>query len=300
MNAVEEGLLNANHEALGFKPTTDTQTPVSTEDGNANTAARTEIEAGIVQLESLLNATIDKNFDKLEIYTLRNLLTVSNRKEDEGLEDWILLDHYKDLGQHTATEQEGLQTSSPESVQFLRRKVQETEKLQAVLKAEAAKNEAILYRLRPLVPRMTSSSSSQLQVDSQEQSQKSLAFLTETPAAATLGISTKGTLQPLAQNTRFTVSQLPALKELLEGLRPSISSVPVAGRDQAAETREAYIESQSRKAMVKRGIDADAAAGAITEGLGRPLGNEEVRALEGIVGSLGDGRDTRSYEKMEE
>jgi len=48
-----------------------------------------------VKLESLLNSTIDKNFDKLEIYTLRNLLTVSNAKEDEGLENWILLDHYK-------------------------------------------------------------------------------------------------------------------------------------------------------------------------------------------------------------
>jgi kinetochore protein Mis12/MTW1 len=48
-----------------------------------------------VKLESLLNSTIDKNFDKLEIYTLRNLLTVSNAKEDEGLENWIVLDHYK-------------------------------------------------------------------------------------------------------------------------------------------------------------------------------------------------------------
>lgn len=57
--------------------------------------AKTEIEAGIVKLESLLNSTVDKNFDKLEIYTLRNLLTVSNVKEDEGLEDWIMLDHYK-------------------------------------------------------------------------------------------------------------------------------------------------------------------------------------------------------------
>lgn len=57
--------------------------------------ARTEIESGIVKLESLLNATVDKDFDKLEIYTLRNLLTVSNVDEEKGLEDWVLLRHYE-------------------------------------------------------------------------------------------------------------------------------------------------------------------------------------------------------------
>lgn len=93
-------------EQLGFAPAAANSTADRTRDTNAqNTAdtaeaaaeeaATTEISAGIVKLESLLNSTIDKNFDKLEIYTLRNLLTVSNAKEDEGLENWILLDHYK-------------------------------------------------------------------------------------------------------------------------------------------------------------------------------------------------------------
>ena len=113
VNAIEESLLNADVENLGF-----------TRDGKSDidTVARTEIEAGIVQLESLLNATIDRNFDKLEIYTLRNLLTVSNLKEDEGLEDWIMLDHYKDIKN---TNQNVKDAPTPDSIIRLRRKVQE-------------------------------------------------------------------------------------------------------------------------------------------------------------------------------
>ena len=42
------------------------------------------------QLETLLEATVDRNFDKFEIYTLRNLLTVP-----DGLEKWMRLAHYR-------------------------------------------------------------------------------------------------------------------------------------------------------------------------------------------------------------
>lgn len=98
VSEIETALLNVPKEQLGFPANAPAQQD-GAEDNNgedaSEAAARTEIEAGIVKLESLLNSTIDKNFDKLEIYTLRNLLTVSNAKEDEGLENWIVLDHYK-------------------------------------------------------------------------------------------------------------------------------------------------------------------------------------------------------------
>lgn len=98
VSEIETALLNVPKEQLGFPANAPAQQD-GAEDNNgedaSEAAARIEIEAGIVKLESLLNSTIDKNFDKLEIYTLRNLLTVSNAKEDEGLENWIVLDHYK-------------------------------------------------------------------------------------------------------------------------------------------------------------------------------------------------------------
>lgn len=42
------------------------------------------------QLETLLEATVDKTFDKFEIYTLRNILTVP-----DDLTGWIRLAHYE-------------------------------------------------------------------------------------------------------------------------------------------------------------------------------------------------------------
>jgi DNA-directed RNA polymerase subunit K/omega len=95
INEIETALLNVPKEQLGFTSTPPSQSLDTNDTDASEDAAATEISAGIVKLESLLNSTIDKNFDKLEIYTLRNLLTVSNAKEDEGLENWIVLDHYK-------------------------------------------------------------------------------------------------------------------------------------------------------------------------------------------------------------
>ena len=42
------------------------------------------------QLETLFEATVDKDFDKLEIYVLRNILTVP-----EEIAGWIRLGHYE-------------------------------------------------------------------------------------------------------------------------------------------------------------------------------------------------------------
>ena len=52
--------------------------------------AKDEIENGVHQLETLLEATVDKTFDKFEIYTLRNILTV-----DAGVASWMRLGHYE-------------------------------------------------------------------------------------------------------------------------------------------------------------------------------------------------------------
>jgi len=292
VNAIEESLLNADVENLGF--TRDDK-------GDIDTIARTEIEAGIVQLESLLNATIDRNFDKLEIYTLRNLLTVSNLKEDEGLEDWIMLDHYKDIKN---ADLDAKDASTPDSITRLRRKVQETERLQTLLKAEATRNEAILARLRslslqqPLKPPRQSLLQSSSPVKPEKQSGASLQFLATSHSAADLGLGANTSSQSLAQNTRFTLLQLPALKALLEELRPHIASVSQAGvGSEAEQAREAYLDTQSKRAMARNGVDPTATTGG-TEGLGRAIGQEEVKALESIAGQFGN--DGQNFDRMEE
>ncbi|KAK6002031.1 hypothetical protein QM012_002521 [Aureobasidium pullulans] len=286
---IETALLNVPKEQLGFSaraPGQENGQDTNNDEDATEQAARTEIEAGIVKLESLLNSTIDKNFDKLEIYTLRNLLTVSNAKEDEGLENWIVLDHYKNL-QPPSTDGNA---PTPESVHRLRRKVQETEKLQSALKAEAAQNEALLAQLRPLTsaPPAAQPSFNPDQDATQQAQTASFSFLTNNPSAKALGVGSEKHANSLAQNTSFVYSQIPALREIVSTLRSHLATLPAknmaATVDQSTETRHAYIESQTRRALDRAGVDA--APTPDTESLGRRMGGEETRALENIVAAM--------------
>ena len=66
---------------------------MSSESQDASEVARTEIEHGVHKLETLLETTVDRTFDKFELYTLRHLLSI-----EPGLEDWIRLAHYEVRG----------------------------------------------------------------------------------------------------------------------------------------------------------------------------------------------------------
>lgn len=53
-----------------------------------------EIKLGAAELETLLESHVDKNFDKFELYTLRNILTIPGDLVDNG---WIRLKHHDGL-----------------------------------------------------------------------------------------------------------------------------------------------------------------------------------------------------------
>lgn len=86
-------------ERLGFSHASNGSTiPDTDEDGNVvYPEARLEIENGLHQLETLLESTVDKAFDKFEIYVLRNILTVP-----EDLISWVRLTHYEVRGVYSA------------------------------------------------------------------------------------------------------------------------------------------------------------------------------------------------------
>lgn len=192
----------------------------------------------------------------------------------------------------------------------------ETEKLQALLRAETAKNEAMLSQLRPLVSQTEAQSTLQNPFKQEEQDDKSalatqtqpsFSFLTSTPSAAALGIvnpasSSSSRTTSLAQNARFTYSQLCALKEVLQNLRPHLATLPQAGVMQVPkeeEERHNYLDTQARRAMERSGVQAQAGLGA-QEDMGRRAGRDEIRAIESIVGALGSQRDQSDVDKMEE
>ena len=87
IEAVETGLLNLPPQQLGFPKSTNlTKAQVA----QNQSLQQDEIENGCHQLETLLVDSADKTFDKFEIYTLRNILTV-----EEGLAPWMRLSHYE-------------------------------------------------------------------------------------------------------------------------------------------------------------------------------------------------------------
>ncbi|KAI0155077.1 Mis12 protein-domain-containing protein [Hypoxylon sp. FL1284] len=235
LNSVEQGLLNAPPATLGFKPPKASRRGGGGGDGDVAPAdlARMEVESGTHQLETLLCASIDRNFDKFEIYVLRNILCV--RPVD--VRHWMRLSHYEglDFSAAAAANANGADsTNAPslESINHLRRKLRESMRLNALLTAERARNDRMLDELRGIVgapsslsdshvkTEKTASSSSpnpENQSSEQQQQQKKespFAFLHD-KGSLTAG----GSESPLSTTTAFTLSQMQALRALSSSLR---------------------------------------------------------------------------------
>lgn len=189
------------------------------------------------------------------------------------------LEHYKNLELDSSAS-----ALTPEELLQQRRKVQETAKLNAMLKAEEARNQAVIAQLQSLVGGRPSTTSQQAPgADAAASSPSPFSFLTTSPHTST-------TTQPLSQNLQYAIAQLPALRELLAQLKTSISSLPAARQVRLDENsmeakRRGYINAQSRRAMEKRGVDVGEHSSDV--GRGRRVAAEEVQGLESVVQAMG-------------
>ncbi|CAL8574670.1 hypothetical protein XPA_000625 [Xanthoria parietina] len=173
IEAIENGLFSIPPQQLGYSPDKDTSGRDTSVPDAEHPEAKDEIENGVHQLETLLEATVDKTFDKFEIYTLRNILTVPDE-----LAPWMRLAHYEGI-----TLPLPANTPTPESILALRRKVQETRKLNLALRNTHANNAATIHQLHSLL-------SPAAQPDSETSpSSSSLSFLASDPSAIKLGLS---------------------------------------------------------------------------------------------------------------
>lgn len=96
-DSFETGLLAADPALLGFadRYAAESKVPSKDEDGNpVYEEARLEIEEGVLKLETLMENAVDKNFDRLEIWTLRNVLCLPRGEGMEELVNWVKLGHY--------------------------------------------------------------------------------------------------------------------------------------------------------------------------------------------------------------
>ncbi|KAK7543846.1 Mis12 domain-containing protein [Phyllosticta citricarpa] len=304
VDAVESGLLNTSPENLGFAARAAAQHAIPDTDGEGRALypeMRREIEEGVHMLETLLEANVDRNFDKLEIWALRNVFKV-----EEGLVPWVRLGHYENV-QVPGSAAENQPT--PESVQALRQKVLETSKLQTALLVEKKRNEALISQLRGLLGAPTTTAMKREPTASPPRgaSAGDNGFLAAAPAAQALGVNSpltaasEGTAggrknEPLKTNTAFTLSQLPALRSLLEALRPKVAALgPSATGSDLSQERRDYIENQTRRLLERRGVDVKNGEGSV-EGMGRRVAPDEVRGMEAVAGLVGKGEGDKMVE----
>jgi kinetochore protein Mis12/MTW1 len=162
-----------------------------------------------------------------------------------------------------------------------------------------AQNEALLAQLRPL---LSSTPSVATTANADDTTNYSFSFLTNTPSAISLGVGSQSHANSLVQNTSFISSQLPALREIVATLRTHLATLPeknmAATVDGNTEARHGYIETQTRRALERAGVDAVTAPD--TEVMGRRMGPEETRALEGIVNAMSSQQQKEEEDVMEE
>ncbi|MCJ1479099.1 hypothetical protein MMC13_007783 [Lambiella insularis] len=276
VQAIENGLLSTPPQALGFGADESTNLAIPDADGDGNVdfpEARDEIENGVHQLETLLEATVDKRFDLFEIYTLRNILNVR-----DWLVPWVRLAHYGDL-----TFPISPSAPTPTSILNLRRKLQETQKLNLALEHEHAGNAALLSQLRSLVGEAASTKKEEADTKPPALSSGPFNFLSSHMA----GIPSR----PLTTSAQFTAAQLPALRSLVAELRPKLASLPSASKtvdwESDAEQRREYIDGIARRVVSEHRV-AEESAGPEMK---RRIAGEEVRDLEGIVHAMGGEED---------
>ncbi|OAA34405.1 Centromere protein Mis12 [Metarhizium rileyi] len=292
LDSVERLLLTIPPQNLGFKA----PKPQPADPQTAQDVAKLEIENGTHQLETLLNAAIDRNFDIFELYTMQNILTVQPRDQP-----FMRLSHYEGLD---------LSANNPdkptmESLNALRRRLHASQKLHIALEAESARNDALLHKLKRALGLSAPPQDAVKQEGdgAQENNDNVLGFLREKGT-----LEQGGTTKPITTTAEFTLSQLNSLRSLSDSLRALLPDLAVEtdqDADRADESwrrqRAEYIEGASRKYLERsRGLelgphgevrDGDWQAG------GRSVTRGEVEGLENIASILGTKRQGPKHDE---
>lgn len=97
-----------------------------------------EIHHGTSELETLLVSHVDKNFDKFELYTLRNIFTMPRDLVEGG---WIRLKHHEHLDELEFTE---VDDGSDERIKTLLKNISMELELRKILELQLAKSKKLV------------------------------------------------------------------------------------------------------------------------------------------------------------
>lgn len=297
INSLETGLFSTPPERLGFQKPATTTTTDNLATSNDTDPAKHELEEGLHSLETLLNSTVDKNFDKFEIYVLRNILALP-----ADLVPFVRLRHYDGIpyplsssSSSTSTTHNGEQETgvpSAERIEKLRKEVFAARRVGRHLSSEITRNEAVLAQLRGMLA-VDPSANTTTSTDANTSASANTNINTTMTATPTLAFltpkTTTTTTRPLTSHTQFTLSQLPTLRSSLADLRAkldglragNVSALGETARDEAREERRGYIETRTRVVLGVNGEEVGSGSGS-----GKARGEEEVEALESVMRSL--------------
>lgn len=259
---------------------------------NGEDPIKQEIETGTHKLETLLNTSIDKAFDIFELYTMKNIITVSADDQPH-----MRLAHYADLDFDAVAASPDL----PSSTNTLRRRLQASQRVHAALEAERLRNAALLEKLRAAVG--TSSGVVKKEGSDEAPQDNVLGFLRDRGRLAQ-----GGSEAPVTLTTEFALSQLPRLRALSGDLRKMLPHLdddrdPDAPKSWRGERAE-YVEAASRRYLEKEGGLELGADGELRDGEwqggGGSLRREEVEELEKVMSILGPGAKATDDNEMDE
>ncbi|KAH7354201.1 Mis12 protein-domain-containing protein [Plectosphaerella cucumerina] len=322
LDRVEQGLSGASAKTLGFEKALRKKQQLQKRNGTADgdepqptpeEAAQFEVADGVHKLETLLCNAIDKNFDLFELYVMDNILCVQPTARP-----WIRLQHYtRGLDFDAAAAAEEARASgqphnhgpTAESVNAVRRNLQGSRRLNAMLRAEQAKNEALLTKLRAILGPGLAPAAAGDAVKTEEGAETTspFAFL-----AARGDLTDADAKTPITTTAAFTLSQLQAMRSLSTSLRHILPDLgpaeePDAGAGEGGRRgwrreRVEYVEGQTRRHLENvRGLELGE-GGEVRDGEwqgeGRKFAIEEVEGLERVALVVG-GEQEGSKEREE-
>lgn len=174
--------------------------------------------------------------------------------------------------------------------------MQENRKLNIALAAERSRNAALIAQLKGLV---------QDKQSSQQGQQAPLSFMTSNHTAKTLDFAAtrEKSQAPLSTYTHSAVSQIPALRQLIETLRSKSEGLGILKTTAASEERRDYIEGQTRRRLERESVNVTTGEGLLHgRGLGPKVGADEINGIEAVAGLLETSRRNESNggDEMEE
>lgn len=300
LDRVEQGLAGATPKTLGFERALKERQQLGRQSSSSPClfpssvveAAKFEVADGVHKLETLLCNAIDKNFDIFELYVMKYLICVN-----PSTRLWIRLSHYDHLFLDSIGREE---LPSTDTVNAARRRLQDSQRLNAVLRAEKSKNTELLARLRISVGNDVSTSMRSSLYGNHKaeimESKAPLEFLHDNGDLTDADAQT-----PITTTAAFTLSQMQTLRTLSNTLRSLI--VGLESEIDAPEwndqlkrgwrrERIEYVLGATRKYFESvRGLDL-AESGLIRDGewqgRGRSFAQLEVEGLERSMAVIED------------